>query len=164
MGPVRTLCGAFRARELRLVPVAAPLIVGHRSLLRCDVHSCSRHGARCIPARGTAGDDATCWHEQPTRDNVALMPLPDDFLDAMQRQRERQHEEAQRDRNRDLLWTAVQCMCWSGLGIFLILWSAHTTDYAYGMAAFFAGLGIGNGGIIFSLLAAYRRGELRGDW
>lgn len=92
------------------------------------------------------------------------MPLPDEFLDAMQRQRERQHEEAQRDRNRDLLWTAVQCMCWSALGIFLILWSAHTTDYAYGIAAFFAGLGLGNGGIIFSLLAAYRRGELRGDW
>lgn len=92
------------------------------------------------------------------------MPLPDDLLGAMQRQRERQHEEAQRDRNRDLLWTAIQCMCWSAAGIFLILWSAHTTDYAYGTAAFFAGLGLGNGGIIFTLLAAYRRGELRGDW
>lgn len=92
------------------------------------------------------------------------MPLPDELLDAQQRQRDRQHEDAERDRYRDLLLTALQCMGWSAAGIFLILWSAHTTDVTCGTAAFFAGLGVGNGGIIFTLLAAYRRGELRGDW
>jgi hypothetical protein len=46
----------------------------------------------------------------------------------------------------------------------LIAWSAHTTDEVLGHAAFWGGLGLGNSGIIYTLLAAYRRGEKRGDW
>lgn len=72
------------------------------------------------------------------------------------------------DAKRDKLWdyvvTALTCVVWCGIGVFLIAWSAHTTDTVLGYAAFWGGLGIGNAGIIFTLLAAYRRGEKRGDW
>jgi hypothetical protein len=92
------------------------------------------------------------------------MPLPKELLDELGRRRTAESKEAERDKWRDIVVTALQCFAWSALGISLILWSAHTTDLTYGKAAFFGGLGIGNGGIIFTVLAAYRRGERRGDW
>ena len=72
--------------------------------------------------------------------------------------------EAQRETRRDLIRTAILCVCWVALGLFLILWSFHTTSLAYGRIAFFAGIGIGTGGWVFTMLGAYRRGEQRGDW
>ena len=72
--------------------------------------------------------------------------------------------EAERAKRHDLIRTAILCVGWVALGIFLILWSFHTTSLAYGRIAFFAGIGIGNGGWIFTMLGAYRRGEERGDW
>ena len=72
--------------------------------------------------------------------------------------------QARRDLVRDLALTALQCLGWSALGIALILWSAHTTSATHGWIAFWSGVGTGNAGIVFTLLAAYRRGEQRGDW
>ena len=72
--------------------------------------------------------------------------------------------EADGDRWRDLLRSAVACVAWAAIGLCCIAWSAHTTDAALGRAAFFGGIGVGNGGIIFTILAAYLRGERRGDW
>ena len=72
--------------------------------------------------------------------------------------------EADRDRWRDHLRSSVACLAWAAVGLCSIAWSAHTTDVALGRAAFFGGLGVGNGGIIFTILAAYLRGERRGDW
>jgi hypothetical protein len=92
------------------------------------------------------------------------MPLPTKLREEMAARNEAAHLEAERDRVRDLYRTALTCLRWSALGIFLILWSAHTSSLTYGWIAFWGGLGIGNGGIIFTLLAAYRRGERRGDW
>jgi len=92
------------------------------------------------------------------------MPLPQHLLDEMQARRAAEATAADRDRFRDYLWTAVQCVLWCALGLLCIAWSLHTTDEAYGRAAFFGGLAIGNGGWIFTVLAAYRRGERRGDW
>ena len=73
-------------------------------------------------------------------------------------------EEADADKRRDAVLTALQCVMWMLLGVGCLLWSFHTSDMAYGRAAFYAGIGIGNGGIIFTLLGFYRRGEKRGDW
>jgi hypothetical protein len=73
-------------------------------------------------------------------------------------------EEADADKRRDAALTALRCVGWMVLGVGSLLWSFHTTDMAYGRAAFYAGLGLGNGGIIFTLLGFYRRGEARGDW
>lgn len=92
------------------------------------------------------------------------MPSTNDIVREMAARRAAAHRAAERDRVRDLVGTALQCFGWSGLGIFLILWSAHTTNMTYGIIAFWSGFGIGNGGVIFSLLGAYRRGEQRGDW
>ena len=92
------------------------------------------------------------------------MPLPRELLEEMSLRRAVAEEEADHLRNRDLLRSALACVAWCTIGLFLIMWSAHTTDLLYGKIAFFAGLGIGNGGIIFTLLAAWRRGEQRGDW
>ena len=92
------------------------------------------------------------------------MPLPRHLLEEMAARRAAETVEAERDTRWDHVRTALLCVFWSGLGIFGILWSAHTTDMSWGKAAFFGGLAVGNGGIIFTLLAAYRRGERRGDW
>ena len=73
-------------------------------------------------------------------------------------------EEADADKFRDALVTALLCLFWMGAGVACLLWSFHTTDMAYGRAAFYGGIGLGNGGIIFTLLSFYRRGEERGDW
>lgn len=64
----------------------------------------------------------------------------------------------------DHVLTALACVGWAAAGIFLLMWSAHTTSIAYGRIAFFAGLAVGNGGISYTLIAAYARGERRGDW
>ena len=73
-------------------------------------------------------------------------------------------EAADSDKRRDTVWTAVRCALWMLLGAIPLAWSFHTTDVLYGRAAFAAGIGIANGGIIFTLLGFYRRGEQRGDW
>lgn len=86
------------------------------------------------------------------------------MLESMAVKRREEAVQANRDKVRDYVLTALSCFAWCGAGVFLIAWSAHTTDQTLGNAAFWGGLGIGNAGIIFTLLAAYRRGEKRGDW
>jgi hypothetical protein len=92
------------------------------------------------------------------------MPLPKHFLESMAERRRAEAVQANRDKAWDYVLTALKCFVWCAVGTFLIAWSAHTTDETLGRAAFWGGLGIGNAGIIFTLLAAYRRGEKRGDW
>lgn len=75
-----------------------------------------------------------------------------------------QNEEASRDTLRDLAVSALQSVAWVALGIALIAFALHTTSEVYGRMAFYAGIAIGNGGWVFTMLAAYRRGERRGDW
>lgn len=71
---------------------------------------------------------------------------------------------ADRERREDYVRTAVACIAWGAVGAYCVAWSVHTTDLTLGRIAFFGGIGLGNGGVIFTLLAAYRRGERRGDW
>ena len=92
------------------------------------------------------------------------MPLPEEIRNAMAERRLAESAEADRERLYDLLWSSLHCVLWAAAGLFCIMWSAHTTDLAYGRIAFFGGIGLGNGGIIFTILGAYRRGEQRGDW
>lgn len=76
----------------------------------------------------------------------------------------RERELAQGDTLRDLLVTVLQCFGWVAIGLFLVAWAFHTTSETWGRIAFLSGIAIGNGGWIFTMLAAYRRGEKRGDW
>lgn len=91
------------------------------------------------------------------------MPLPAHLLDAMQAERDAAEAAAARDRRRDLIRALLECWGWTLLGLLLIGWALHTTSLTYGRAAFAAGVAIGNGGWIWSMLALYRRRERRGD-
>lgn len=91
------------------------------------------------------------------------MPLPKEILDEMLERHLREHEEANRDARLSTIRTALECLAWSALGIVCIGWSLHTTDPDYGRIAFYAGIGFGNGGILFSLADWYRRAARRGD-
>ncbi len=95
---------------------------------------------------------------------IRAMPLPRPLLEEMAARRCQERELAERDRRRDMVRTALACVGWCALGLFCIAWAFHTTDEAYGRVAFLAGIAIGNGGVIATLLSAYRRGERRGDW
>ena len=105
-------------------------------------------------------------HDSQPTTAVSRPPTPKlaELREEMARKRAVEKVEADRIMRRDLLLTALQCLCWCAAGIFLLSWSVHTTDQTLGRGAFWAGLGVGNAGIVFSLLGAYRRGEKRGDW
>ncbi len=92
------------------------------------------------------------------------MPLPSEIREELSRRHFEAHRQAERDTRADLIRTALACWGWCLLGIGSIAWSFHTTDETLGRAAFWTGIGTGNAGMIFTLLAAYRRGEQRGDW
>jgi hypothetical protein len=92
------------------------------------------------------------------------MPQPRPGLEEIARKRARTELDAQRDRRRDMLVTALVCVGWCALSLYLIGWSFHTTDEERGQIAFLGGLIVGNGGIVWTLARAYVRGEQRGDW
>ena len=86
------------------------------------------------------------------------------MLEDMQQKRDDENREADRERRRDMLMTALHCVAWCAVALALLGYAFHTTNRTWANASFFAGIGAGNGGIVFTLLAAYRRGERRGDW
>jgi hypothetical protein len=79
----------------------------------------------------------------------------------------RQREAAELEATRAVRWTLVRCAAtcvgWMLVGLYLLGWSMHTTDVQYGRMAFYGGLIVGNGGMLYTLLATYRRLEKRGD-
>jgi hypothetical protein len=92
------------------------------------------------------------------------MPIPQDIREELARRRFAEHREAQRDTRRDYIRTALACWAWCILGLAFIALSFHLTDMVIAEGLFWLGLGVGNAGMIFTLLGAYRRGEQRGDW
>lgn len=92
------------------------------------------------------------------------MPLPPDILEELARKRRAESRLANRDRVQDFALTVLYCLLWAAAGLACIAVSAHTTVMWFAKAMFWTGLGVGNAGILFTLLAAYRRGEQRGDW
>lgn len=92
------------------------------------------------------------------------MPVSKRLLDEMSTARAAERERSARDKVRAVVLTALACVGWMMLGVYCLAWSMHTTDVQLGRLAFYAGLGIGNGGILFTLLYAYARGERRGYW
>ena len=92
------------------------------------------------------------------------MPIPREIREELQRKRLSEHRQAERDKRWDFLRTALQCWWWCFAGVAMIAWSLQFSDERYARAVFWAGIGVGNAGIIFSILGLYRRGEARGDW
>jgi hypothetical protein len=92
------------------------------------------------------------------------MPLPAELLEGMVARSQAAESRARWDLRIDLTLTALACMAFSTAGIALIGFALHTTNPWIGRICFWSGLAVGNSGILFTLLAAYRRGERRGDW
>jgi hypothetical protein len=92
------------------------------------------------------------------------MPIPRHIMDELSRKRAAEHQEAKRDTRRDIFTTALACVGWAGLGLLCLMLSFAVDELLLGRIAYWGGLLVGNGGVLFTLLAAYRRGEKRGDW
>ncbi len=91
------------------------------------------------------------------------MSLRQQLLEEIGRQREAAEVETTRAVRRTLVRCGVLCVAWMLVGLYLLGWSAHTSDEHYGRIAFYSGVIVGNAGILYSLLATYRRLEKRGD-
>lgn len=92
------------------------------------------------------------------------MPLPNLPPRELAARYAAQAHNAERDKRRAFLLGAVLCLAWATLGVLCIMWSVHSRHEVWREVAFWGGLGIGNGGVIFTLLYIYKRGEERGDW
>jgi hypothetical protein len=51
---------------------------------------------------------------------------------------------------------------WFTVGLFLLGWSLHTTDTRYAGLAFWAGIGLGDAGMLMTLVRARKESERRG--
>ncbi|MEO8622295.1 MAG: hypothetical protein ABI625_14590 [bacterium] len=92
------------------------------------------------------------------------MPIPRESYEAMIARSEADHRAAQRETTRDLLKTCGHLIFWVLAGWVFIGLSAYTSNATVGRVFYWAGFSIWVPGVGFSLLAAYRRGEKRGDW
>jgi hypothetical protein len=92
------------------------------------------------------------------------MPDLKRLRDEMSVARAVERERSAGDRRRMVVKTALACVAWMAIGVYLLAWSMHTRDVDTGRMFFYAGIGIGNGGILFTLVYAYAKGERRGHW
>lgn len=90
------------------------------------------------------------------------LPRPGD--DEQIAQHERDERAARRDYWRDMGRTAVHLALSVTVGLALLGWSWHSTDEALAPLLWRIGQLTWVGGVLWSLLAAYRRGHARGDW
>lgn len=92
------------------------------------------------------------------------MPPNKKLYEELQAKRTAEHRDAERDRRWAMVRSGLVCLAWAALGLFCYGFAFHTTDA--GMAEIFkwGAYVITYGGISFTLLRAYRKGESRGDW
>ena len=72
--------------------------------------------------------------------------------------------EATRYARRELFFTALQCVAFCALGLVIMFFAFYVTDLQIGRALLWGGMAVGYAGMAWTLLAAYVRGEKRGDW
>lgn len=92
------------------------------------------------------------------------MPMPRKYQDQLIESHARNEREARRETTRDMLRTMGQIAFWVVLGLGLLGLALHSSEHAVGMMFWWAGHAVWIGGVTSALLAAYRRGEKRGDW
>jgi hypothetical protein len=92
------------------------------------------------------------------------MPIPRTSYDELIARSEAAHRAAQSDAVRDMLKTCGHMVFWVLAGWTFIGLAAHSTNETVGWILYWTGLAVWIPGVLFSLLAAYRRGEKRGDW
>lgn len=93
-----------------------------------------------------------------------MTPIPREYQDELTRRREQEHRLAERERLGDLARTCAQMIGCVLLGWLVIALSVHTRDQLTGRVLWWTGITVWIPGVLWTLLAAYRRGEKRGDW
>ena len=92
------------------------------------------------------------------------MPTRPPDYDALIERREVEHHRARSDTFRDLAKTCLHMVFWVLVGWTFIAFAVHTTNEIVGRILWWTGIGLWIPGVLYSLLAAYQRGEKRGDW
>ena len=92
------------------------------------------------------------------------MPISRDRYEELIARSETARQAARRDTRRDLFRAMGHIAFWVVCGLVLFAWAFHVTDHAIGMIFWWAAHVVWIAGVAFSILAAYRRGEKRGDW
>jgi hypothetical protein len=92
------------------------------------------------------------------------MPLPKEYRDGLIERHETNERAARRETTRDMFRTIGHLAFWVLCGLALFGFAFHTSDHAIGMMFWYAAHAVWIAGVTGSLLAAYRRGERRGDW
>jgi O-antigen/teichoic acid export membrane protein len=92
------------------------------------------------------------------------VPIDKRLYEEMQVKREAEHRAAERDRRWSLLVSCVSCLVWAFLGLVCYGFAFHTTDAGLAEIFKWGAYVITYGGVSFTLLRAYRKGEKRGDW
>ncbi len=92
------------------------------------------------------------------------MPLPERYRRQLIESRERERHDAERDRRRDLLWTALLIGVWTVVGLAIMGLGIWVEGEDVGRPLWIGGRVVGIAGVGFTLYRAYLRGEERGDW
>ncbi|HEY9225686.1 MAG TPA: hypothetical protein VIP11_03510 [Gemmatimonadaceae bacterium] len=92
------------------------------------------------------------------------MPVNKRLYEEMQAKREAEHHAAERDRRRSLIRSGLACLVWAFLGLVCYGFAFHTTDMGMVPIYKWGAYLITYGGVSFTLIRAYRKGEQRGDW
>jgi fatty acid desaturase len=92
------------------------------------------------------------------------MPTAADERKARVERYARSEREARRDTRREMLRALAVIAFWTFCGLALIGMALHVSDATTGRALWLGGHIVWIAGVAATLLAAYRRGEQRGDW
>ena len=92
------------------------------------------------------------------------MPIKKELYEEMQVKREAEHYAAERDRRWSLVRSGLACLVWSFLGLVCYGFAFHTTDLSMAAIYRWGAYVITYGGVSYTLIRAYRKGEARGDW
>lgn len=92
------------------------------------------------------------------------MPMDKQIYEELQRRNETQHRDAERDRRWSLIRSGLACLLWAFLGLVCYAFAFHTTDPMMAQIYKWGAYLITYGGVSYTLLRTYRKGEERGDW
>jgi hypothetical protein len=92
------------------------------------------------------------------------MPVNKKLYEEMQARREAEHVAAERDRRWSMIRSGLMCLVWAFLGLVCYAFAFHTTDQTAAQIYRWGAYVITYGGVSYTLLRAYRKGEERGDW
>jgi len=92
------------------------------------------------------------------------MPMNKKLYEELQKKHERDHRDAESQRRWSLIRSGLACLVWAILGLVCYAFAFHTTDTGMAEIYKWGAYVITYGGVSFTILRAYRKGEERGDW